>query len=221
MTTPRPADVDWPNQLEQGLDAMGLVLDSTQRRQLLAYLALLQTWNRAFNLTAVRDPAQMVSRQLLDSLSILTWVDAGPVLDIGTGAGLPGLPLAIACPTLPFTLLDSNGKKTRFVQQAASEIGLGNVEVLQCRIEELDRPGHYARITSRAFATLADIVTATPALLTDDGCWLAMKGVRPDAEIDGLPSTVHSEVLPLSVPGETAARHLVRAGLVRAEAGLL
>lgn len=188
---------------------MGIGLDHRQHGQLLDYLALLSTWNRVYNLTAVRDPAKLVSRHLLDSLSILPWVDAGPVLDVGTGAGLPGLPLAIARPGLRFTLVDTNGKKTRFVQQAVGELGVGNVEVFRGRVEQLGRPGGYARITSRAFATLSDMVEATSGSLAEHGRWLAMKGVRPTGELAQLPAAIHSEVLALSVPGETAKRHLV------------
>lgn len=188
---------------------MQLALDDAQRERLLAYLALLARWNRAYNLTAVRDPAQMVRRQLLDSLSILPWVDAGPVLDVGTGAGLPGIPLAIARADLPFVLLDTNGKKTRFVQQAVGELGLDNVEVVRARAESLQRPAQFARICSRAFATLADMVAATRGLLADDGSWLAMKGAAPHAELRDLPTGLVARVEALHVPGEVGARHLV------------
>ena len=196
--------------LVQGLHELAIDLDPLQRERLLAYIALLQRWNRAFNLTAVRDPLAMVSRHLLDSLSIWRWVDQGPVLDVGTGAGLPGIPLAIARPGLSFTLVDSNRKKTRFVQQAVGELGLDNVEVLSARVERLDRPGHYARITSRAFAALGDMVNATGPLLAAGGAWLAMKGQVEVAELDGLPAGLHHQVLSLPATGPAAARHLVR-----------
>lgn len=209
MTTLVSIHEDWPAQLDNGLTAMGLALRPEQREAMLAYLGLLAKWNRAFNLTAVRDPASMVRRQLLDSLSILHWTDCGPVLDVGTGAGLPGIPLAIARPDLRFSLLDTNGKKTRFVQQAVGELGLANVEVIRHRVEQLDRPGHYVRILSRAFATLAEMVAGTAGLLAADGCWLAMKGVVPDGEIAGLPADLVAEVKALNVPGEEAERHLV------------
>lgn len=209
MTISGAAGVDWARQLQSGLDAMAIDVEDSQQRQLLQFLTLLATWNKAYNLTAVRDPAQMVRRQLLDSLSIRPWVDQGPVLDIGTGAGLPGLPLAIACPDLPFTLLDTNGKKTRFVQQVVGELGLRNVEVIRARVESLHRPRQFMRITSRAFATLASMLAISKGLLANDGCWLAMKGARPDAEIAALPEGFSSETHPLSVAGEHAARHLV------------
>lgn len=199
----------WPAQLDAGLDAMQLALNAVQREALLGYLGLLSKWNRTYNLTAVRDPTVVVSRHLLDSLSILHWVDRGPVLDVGTGAGLPGIPLAIARPDLMFSLLDTNGKKTRFVQQAVGELGLANVEVVRSRVEQLERPGHYALILSRAFATLADMIEATGRLLRPDGRWLAMKGADPHAEVAALPRGMHAQVIALHVPGEQGARHLV------------
>lgn len=202
----------WRQQLAQGLAAMHLALAPAQCEALLGYLGLLARWNRAYNLTAVRDPAVMVRRQLLDSLSILPWVDRGPLLDVGTGAGLPGLPLAVARPDLVFTLLDTNGKKTRFVQQAVGELGLSNVEVVRARAERLGRPGHYALIVSRAFATLADMVRATAPLLAADGRWLAMKGALPVQELRTLPPGLSTEVQRLQVPGDPAERHLVIIG---------
>jgi 16S rRNA (guanine527-N7)-methyltransferase len=187
---------------------MAQPLPEAQQALLLNYLSLLDKWNRVFNLTAVRDPAIMVRRQLLDSLSILPWVDQGPVLDVGSGAGLPGIPLAIARPELTFSLLDTNGKKARFLQQAAAELGLANVEILKARVEALERPRQYARITSRAFATLADMVAGSRQLLAADGCWLAMKGAAPESEIGDLPVDTDAVIETLKVPGESGARHL-------------
>jgi len=199
---------DWRQQLDEGLAALALPLGTSQRELLLGYLGLLNKWNRSYNLTAVRDHKVMVRRQLLDSLSISTWVDLTPVLDVGTGAGLPGIPLAIAHPELNFTLLDSNGKKTRFVKQAVGELGLANVEVIKGRVEQLDRPGHYARITSRAFANLADMVSLTRGLLAPEGFWLAMKGTEPELERDALPAGLEVTMVALRVPGEPGQRHL-------------
>lgn len=210
MPTLVTIDDDWPAELRQGLAALGLVLAAGQQQALLGYLGLLAKWNRAYNLTAVREPAVMVRRQLLDSLSISRWLGDGPVLDVGTGAGLPGIPLAIAHPRVRFSLLDTNSKKTRFVRQAVGELGLANVEVLQSRVEALQRTGHYATITSRAFASLADMVRLSRHLLADGGCWLAMKGTDPVGEIAALPDGIVAETIALAVPGETAARHLVR-----------
>ncbi len=200
---------DWRRQLDRGLAELNLQLSKGQGEQLLAFLGLLARWNRSYNLTAVRDPAIMVRRQLLDSLSILPWVDQGPVLDVGTGAGLPGIPLAIARPDLKFSLLDSNGKKTRFVTQVVGELGLANVEVIRSRVEQLDRPRHYARIISRAFATLAEMLEKTNQLLAPDGCWLAMKGAEPLVEHADLPADLGVKTVALQVPGERGQRNLV------------
>jgi 16S rRNA (guanine527-N7)-methyltransferase len=200
---------DWPRQLDRGLEDLGLDLGSAQREALIGYLGLLVRWNRAYNLSAVRDPDMMVRRHLLDSLSILPWVDRGPVLDVGTGAGLPGIPLAIARPALNFSLLDSNSKKTRFVQQVVGELGLANVEVIRSRVENLDRPQHYALIVARAFASLGDLFAATAALLAPGGSCLAMKGVQPQDELGELPAGLETQTVPLCVPGEAGRRHLV------------
>ena len=199
----------WADELAHGDAAMGLALNASQRQALLTYLGMLVKWNGVYNLTAVRDPLLMVRRHLLDSLSILPWVDSGPVLDVGTGAGLPGMPLAVARPDLDFTLLDTNGKKIRFVRQAVAELGLDNVEVVKARVEGFERPGQYRRITSRAFATLADIVNGSFRLLAPGGCWLAMKGAAPNAEIRELPDGLDAQIEALHVPGEVGARHLV------------
>ncbi|WP_462322496.1 16S rRNA (guanine(527)-N(7))-methyltransferase RsmG [Halochromatium sp.] len=166
--------------LDGGLAAMsaqiGATLDETARDKLIHYLLLLGRWNRAFNLTAVRDPREQVARHLLDSLAILPWVMRGPVLDLGTGAGLPGIPLALARPELAFTLLDSNGKKTRFVRQTVLELGLENVEVIQIRLETY-RPAHkFATIVARALASLQELYQSALRLARADGCLLALKG---------------------------------------------
>jgi 16S rRNA (guanine527-N7)-methyltransferase len=199
----------WPSQLAAGLQALGLEIGQAQSEALLGYLGLLWRWNRVYNLTAVRDPELVVGRHLLDSLAILPWLGDGPVLDVGTGAGLPGIPLAIARPACRFTLLDSNGKKTRFVQQAVGELGLANVEVVRGRVEQLARAGHYEVIVSRAFAELADIIRLTGPLLAGGGRWLAMKGAVARTELDQLPPGVGFEVIPLTVPGEPGERNLV------------
>jgi len=209
MSTPVEIHADWGDQLEQGLAAMGLQISAGQRALLLRYLGLLSKWNRAYNLTAVRDPGVMVRRQLLDSLSILPWVDQGPILDVGTGAGLPGVPLSIARPDLAFSLLDTNGKKTRFLNQVVAELGLANIEVIRGRVEQLQRPAHYAGISSRAFATLGDMVSLTGELLEPGGRWLAMKGVKPQAELAELSPGLAAETVELNVPGESGRRNLV------------
>src|SRR5690606_8828582 len=147
----------WPGQLRDGLAAMNLSLSDSQQQQLLAFLALLNKWNKAYNLTAVRDERVMVSRQLLDSLSILPWVTTDHLLDVGAGGGLPGIPLAIVFPEKRFTLLDSNGKKTRFLNQCVLELGLDNVEVVHGRAEDCQPDKPFTQISSRAFTALENL----------------------------------------------------------------
>lgn len=200
----------WGGQLGHGLRALGIGLDEAQQTLLLDYLALLQKWNRAYNLTAIRDPREMVSRQLLDSLSILPLLHGRAVLDVGTGPGLPGIPLAIASPERRFTLLDSNGKKTRFVQQAIHELALGNVQAVQERVESFRPPAGFDTVVSRAFAALPKMIDLTRHLLTPGGLLLAMKGVVPEAEIDQLRQTgMVVEVVRLRIPGSEGERHAV------------
>lgn len=212
MSTNDPAvhRPNWARQLEAGLTALSLSLDERQQTRLLDYLALLAKWNRAYNLTAVREPAQMVSRQLLDSLSLLPWVRGPRLLDVGTGAGLPGIPLAIALPELACTLLDANGKKIRFVRQAVLELGLDNVQVEQQRIEAFVPAQPFDTITSRAFASLADFVGSSERLLAPGGQWLALKGPLAEVESEALPAGLARNIIPLQVPGESATRHLVQ-----------
>lgn len=197
-------------QLREGLARLELDLPASAREQLLAYLQLLHKWNRAYNLTAVREPAQMVSRHLLDSLAVATRLQGQRFADIGTGAGLPGIPLAIALPDAHFTLVDSNGKKIRFVTQAVAELGLANVQPLQQRVEAWQPPWQFDGVLSRAFASLADMATACDHLLAPGGRFYALKGQYPAAELSDLPKhyTV-SACCPLAVPGESGERHLV------------
>ncbi len=200
----------WQDQLRDGLAAMDLSLSEGQHQQLLAFLALLNKWNRAYNLTAVRDERTMVSRQLLDSLSILPWVRTDHLLDVGAGGGLPGIPLAIALPGRRFTLLDSNGKKTRFLNQCVLELGLTNVEVIHGRAEACQPERPFAQISSRAFTALANLVTWCDDLLADDGEFLAMKGQFPDDEVADLPAGWQVESRhSLAVPGADGDRHLL------------
>lgn len=205
-----PPREQWQQQLSEGLAQQGTDLTAGQCDRLLDYLALLFKWNSAYNLTAVRDPSEMVSRQLLDSLSILPWLRGPRVLDVGTGAGLPGIPLAIARPDVSFTLLDANGKKVRFVRQAILELGLENVQAEQQRIEAFSPPMPFDTITSRAFAELKDFVTLTRSLLAADGQWLAMKAALAGQESAALPPGLTPELLKLNVPGEMASRQAVR-----------
>lgn len=200
----------WQRQLRDGLAEMDLSLTDAQQQQLLAFLGLLNKWNRAYNLTAVRDEREMVSRQLLDSLSILRWVATEHLLDVGAGGGLPGIPLAIALPEKRFTLLDSNGKKTRFLHQCVLELGLGNVEVIHGRAEDCRPEEPFTQISSRAFTALENLVSWCGGLLANDGEFLAMKGQYPDDEVAALPAgwqveSSHS----LTVPGADGERHLL------------
>lgn len=197
-------------QLADGVRALGVELPEEAQAALLAYAAFLEKWNRSYSLTAVRDPALAVSHHLLDSLAILPWVTATNLLDVGSGGGQPGIPLAIARPEVAVTLLDSNSKKTAFLRQAAIELGLKNVQVVTARVETYQPLAKFAMITSRAFAELTDFVALTRHLLAPGGEWLAMKGQRPDAEMNKLPAGVGvAAVHRLDVPGVDGDRHLV------------
>jgi len=194
--------------LAAGLATLGLNLPAAAQQKLLAFRDLLLKWNKIYNLTALRDPEQAISHHLLDSLAILPQVGDGNLLDVGSGGGLPGIPLAIARPELAVTMVDTVQKKATFLQQAAIELNLKNVAVNHARVEEMS--GQYAQISSRAFAELALFVSLTRHLLAPGGRWLAMKGVRPDAEINALPADIQVEaVIPLTVPGLAAERHLI------------
>ena len=198
------------SKLAAGLAAMNLQLPAESQQKLLAYIGLLQKWNSTYNLTALRDPLRMVSHHLLDSLTLLPYLDgASSLIDVGSGGGMPGIPVAIARPDLAVTLLDANTKKTAFLQQAVIELGLKNVRVISGRVEAA-ADCRADVITSRAFAELADFVNWTEHLLKDGGYWAAMKGVYPQEEIDKLPESVAVEkVEALYVPQLNAERHIV------------
>lgn len=197
-------------QLQQGLLEIGLYIDEATQSKLLDYVALLHKWNRAYNLTAVRKPELMVSRHLLDSLVVQPYLQPGRILDVGTGAGLPGIPLALIRPDDAFFLLDSNSKKTRFITQAVAELGLQNVTVVQSRVEDYQPDQLFNTIISRAYSTLANMIAGTRHLLAEGGVFFALKGVYPVAEIDELPADMQLvQSYPLYVPGLDAERHLV------------
>ena len=197
-------------QLEQGLAVMGVALPVPVREKLLAYVALLYKWNKTYSLTALREQEKAVSHHLLDSLSILPFVPNGSLLDVGSGGGMPGIPLAIVRPKQRVTLLDSNSKKSAFLQQAAIELGLSNISVHGGRVEQYHPAVGFAAITSRAFAELGDFVSLSRHLLAPEGVWLAMKGVWPHDEISRLPADVRVEAVhALPVPGVDGERHLV------------
>jgi 16S rRNA (guanine527-N7)-methyltransferase len=189
--------------------ALGLAPNTAQAERLVALVELLAKWNRVYNLTAVREPRSMVARHISDSLSVLPFLTGGRLLDVGTGAGLPGLPLAIVRADLSLTLLDANAKKLRFVRQAAAELELRNVDVVQQRIEEYRPARAFDMVISRAVASLGELYRGTFGMVRPGGRLLFMKGARPDAELAacGAAGQVHVEAL--RVPGLNAQRHLV------------
>lgn len=196
--------------LERGAGLIGVPLSARQRARLIALVDLLEHWNRAFNLTAVRDPEAMIAQHLLDSLAVAPYLAGESVLDLGTGPGLPGLPLAIVQPERRFWLLDANGKKIRFVRQAVAELELENVEPVQARMESYRPEGNFSTIVARALASVAEIHASASQLLASPGRLLLMKGRYPaeelaDPALAGLPLTVH----PLQVPFLASERHLV------------
>ncbi len=196
--------------LQDGIERLNLTLPITAVDQLLQYLVLLDKWNRAYNLTAVRDPLEMVSRHLLDSLAVVPFVRGDYCADIGTGAGLPGIPLAITFPHKHFVLIDSNGKKIRFITQAIAELGLKNVQAIQCRIENWQPERLCDVVLSRAFATLADMAQGCEHVLAAQGVMLAMKGIYPQQELSELPERFKVDAChALKIPGDEAQRHLI------------
>ena len=213
MNTTHALPADLAPLLRAGL--VDLQLDPALETPLLDYLSLLLRWNRTYNLTAVRDPHEMITKHLLDSLAMHPYVDGlaragGALADLGTGAGLPGIPLAIAKPGLRVTLVESAGKKARFMREAVRQLKLADVQVAESRIEALDMPGAFDAITARALATLPLLVEWGGPLLKPDGRLLAMKGVEPAEEIAALPEGWAVEAVhPLRVPGLPAQRHLV------------
>lgn len=209
--------------LREGIDTLSLEVNEQQQQQLLKYIDLLLHWNKAYNLTAIRDPKQMVIKHLLDSLAVIPVIDlpesVSPMLDVGSGAGIPGIPLAIVKPDWQITCLDSNGKKTRFIQQALMELGLRGeqdqprVNVIQSRIEEYQSEHKYNTIISRAFSELMSMVSGCKHLLADRGRLLAMKGLCPDDELATLEKECGQEwtvtLKSITVPFLSEARHLV------------
>lgn len=196
--------------LALGIGKLGLSLDASTRQRLLAYGALLMKWNRVYNLTAIRDEASMIDLHLLDSLAILPHVDFPAIADIGSGGGLPGIPLAICRPQMAVTLVETVGKKASFLQQVKIELGLENLTVHNQRVENLHPAEPFPAVISRAFASIVDFLTLTEHLAGPDGLWLAMKGVYPQEELAAMPKaftlrTTHR----LQVPGVDAERHLL------------
>ena len=198
--------------LELGIKTLGLSCSSQQIEQLLAYLEMLQRWNKAYNLTAIREPIQMVRLHLLDSLAIHPYVQGVKyIIDVGTGPGLPGIPLAILNPDINFTLLDSNGKKTRFLFQAINDLSLANTKEINHRVEKYQPEQSFDIVLSRAFSSISDMLTQCDHLVSDSGCFLAMKGKKPDSELSQI--TKDYKVVDLShinVPQVDSERHLIK-----------
>ena len=196
--------------LAAGIAEMKLDLDEQTQKKLLEYLGKLHKWNKVYNLTAIREPQKMIDHHLLDSLAVLPYITGKRLIDVGSGAGLPGIPLAIAKPDLTVVVLDSNHKKTVFVQQACIELGLTNVTVVCDRVENWQPEEKFDMVISRAFSDLGEFLRLTRHLVTKGGYQLAMKGLHPYEELAQLPADVKvQEVVPLTVPGLNAQRHLV------------
>lgn len=203
-----PAQLD--SALKEGIAAQGLQVEDQARAAMLQYLGLLQRWNKAYNLTSIKDPAQMLSYHLLDSLSIGPHLQGQSFIDVGTGAGLPGIPLAVTHPDKTFSLLDSNGKKIRFLFQIKTALKLGNVKEMQGRVEEYKPEQRYDGVISRAFASLTDMIEGSEHLLVAGGRFYAMKGRYPDKELSALPKGYKVEqAIELEVPTLDQQRHLV------------
>jgi 16S rRNA (guanine527-N7)-methyltransferase len=196
--------------LQHGISELGLNPGSEVQEKLLQYIDLLKKWNRVYNLTAIRDQGVMVSNHLLDSLSVAPHIKSGRVLDVGSGAGLPGIPLALARPELEMTLLDSNHKKAAFLRQVCAELSLANVQVISERVESWQAEQKFDCIISRAFSELSEFVALAGHLLAPSGQIAAMKGLHPYEEIQRLPAGWKiKDVYALKVPGLNVARHLV------------
>jgi 16S rRNA (guanine527-N7)-methyltransferase len=194
--------------LRTGVDALRLALDDAAIARLLDYIDLLVRWNAAYNLTAVRDPDEMVTRHLLDSLAVAPYVTGETLADLGSGAGLPGIPLAIVAPERRVTLVDSNGKKARFLREAVRKLGLARATVAESRVENVD--GAFDCITARAFSSLGEMLAWGGHLLAPGGRWLALKGRFPDDELAAVSDDFEIErTIELNVPGLDANRHLI------------
>lgn len=211
----RPAKPDsipdaWRSRLAAGLDQLGCELDAAAQQRLLDYIALLLQWNAAFNLTAVREPLAMIDRHLIDSLAVLPFVQGPDLADIGTGPGIPGLVLALVRPYERVWLVDSNGKKARFMRECLRQLKLPDVCVHEQRAEALPAGAGFSQVISRAYTELGNFVASTRQIIAADGRWLAMKGKQPEAEMARLPADIIVESSHrLDVPGADGERHLL------------
>ncbi len=194
--------------MRQGLTALAFDISPEQQNQLIRFIQLLVKWNQAYNLTAIRDPVEMVTKHLLDSLAIVPFVEKGRIIDVGTGPGLPGIPLSIVRPNQPFVLLDSNSKKTRFVTQAIMELGISNVTVVQSRAEAY-RPEHpFDVVVARAFSATGELLGRVHHLCKPGTRIIAMKGQYPEREMTGWPAGFELEAVEkIDIPGLGAERH--------------
>jgi len=198
------------NLLSHALTENHYSFSETVQSQLIVYLELLQKWNRIFNLTAIHDPREMVYLHILDSLSISPYLQGEKIIDVGTGAGLPGIPLALTHPQKQFVLLDSNGKKTRFLTQVIAELAIKNVEVIHARCQDFHPSYYFDSIISRAFSRIADMLNQTQHLANENSHFLAMKGKYPREEIELLPTEfelIHA--YPLTIKGVSLERYLL------------
>ncbi|MBD3822064.1 MAG: 16S rRNA (guanine(527)-N(7))-methyltransferase RsmG [Thiotrichales bacterium] len=199
------------DQLAEAYEAWGLEPSPPTWQKLVDYLALLRKWNKVYNLTAIRDEQEMFVKHLLDSLAVAPFIDSERLIDVGTGGGLPGIPLAILFPERQIDLLDSNSKKTRFLIQAKAELGLQNTQVFHMRVEDYQPENLYDGVVSRAFASLDDMLHWTGHLLKEDGCWWAMKSQKTQDELAQLPNFARiTQVFELQVPHLQAERTLIQ-----------
>jgi 16S rRNA (guanine527-N7)-methyltransferase len=194
--------------LRDGLTALKLPVDDDKVAKLLAFIALIEKWNKAYNLTAIRRRDEMVNLHLLDSVAILPYLEGKQMIDVGTGAGLPSIPLSIFCPDIEFQLLDSNAKKTRFVQQAILELKLPNVKVTHSRVEDFEPEQPFDTVLTRAFASLPEIVDLTQHLTSENGTLLCMKGQTPEEELTAV--NAQTTLISINVPHIEAERCLVK-----------
>ncbi|MDF7679550.1 16S rRNA (guanine(527)-N(7))-methyltransferase RsmG [Enterobacteriaceae bacterium ESL0689] len=198
------------NKLSCLLNEAGISLTDHQKNQLVAYVGLLDKWNKAYNLTAVRDPNEMLVRHILDSIVVAPYLQGTDFIDVGTGPGLPGIPLSIVCPEFRFTLLDSLGKRIRFLRQVQHELALPNITLVQSRVEGFHPPSLFDGVISRAFASLSDMVGWCHHLLSEKGCFYALKGLVQGDEIAHLPEGYSlNEIIRLQIPRLESARHLI------------
>ncbi len=201
---------EFSQSLAQKITVSGLIVSHDIQQQLLQFLQLLAKWNQTYNLTSVCDPEKMITQHVLDSLAILPYIQGKRILDVGSGAGLPGIPLALVLPQMQFVLLDSNGKKTRFLTHVVQSLKIPNIQVMQTRVEELKNVECFDIVMARAFSSLHDFLQKTQHLCCNDGKFLAMKGAHPTDEIKEIPAGFKLEAVhPLKVPGLDAQRCLV------------